>query len=202
MSRPDPSVALRLFTPTLVIERTSEWGQRGERYHHGIDLYAPERSPVRAAATGVVVASVPNGAAGYARYGETVRISHADGTETLYAHLYGRLVAEGQYVLGGQTIGYVGTTRGSPADPDARFEYSEPHVHFEVLIGAYPASRGGPDGSGPIRSMNPREWFRAHGAELGADIRRGRLGAVLVTGGALALGLGLLGWLWWRGRSS
>ena len=55
-------------------------------------------------------------------FGETVLITHPDGTQTRYAHLSRRLVEAGEHVERGQPIGLAGTTGWS----------SGVHLHFEV----------------------------------------------------------------------
>src|SRR5579863_7192388 len=52
------------------------------RMHQGVDLAAREGAPVLAAADGVVTAAGPEGG-----YGEMLRIRHAGGWATGYAHL-------------------------------------------------------------------------------------------------------------------
>ncbi|MFF4369362.1 peptidoglycan DD-metalloendopeptidase family protein [Streptomyces sp. NPDC001594] len=86
-------------------------------YHTGSDFAAPHGSRVKAAAGGTVIASDSSPS-----YGVNVRIKHADGTYTLYAHLSGKSVQPGAQVQAGQLIGYVGSTGNSTG----------PHLHFEV----------------------------------------------------------------------
>ena len=57
-------------------------------------------------------------------YGNMVKIRHANGIVTLYAHMQGVYVSEGQRVSRGQQIGTVGNTGASEG----------PHLHFEMLI--------------------------------------------------------------------
>lgn len=58
-------------------------------------------------------------------YGNAVVIAHANGIDTLYAHLNEIYVAKGQGVSQGQSIGQMGTTGNSTGV----------HCHFEVRIG-------------------------------------------------------------------
>jgi hypothetical protein len=53
-------------------------------------------------------------------YGNVVKIKHAGGYESLYAHQSKRRVKRGQKVSKGQVIGYVGSTGRSTG----------PHLHF------------------------------------------------------------------------
>ena len=93
-------------------------------FHTGIDLVEPLGSPVLAADDGVVVL-VGSGTTGY---GNFVVIAHAGGLDTLYGHLSAALVAPGQTVQQGQTIGLEGSTGNSTG----------PHLHFELRINEKP----------------------------------------------------------------
>ena len=55
-------------------------------------------------------------------YGNYVIITHDNGYQTLYAHMQKYIVATGQKVTQGATIGYVGSTGYSTG----------PHLHFSV----------------------------------------------------------------------
>lgn len=94
---------------------------------NGIDLGAARGTPIRAAAPGTVIISRSNGAwnGGYGNY---VVIKHNNGTQTLYSHLSNAIVAVGQSVTSGQTIGYMGSTGKSTGV----------HLHFEVRGAANP----------------------------------------------------------------
>jgi murein DD-endopeptidase MepM/ murein hydrolase activator NlpD len=73
--------------------------------HLGIDYAAPTGTPVQAAANGtVVLAGWVNG------FGQTVRLRHPNGYETLYGHLSRIDVRGGQRVEQGDRIGAVGAT--------------------------------------------------------------------------------------------
>lgn len=77
------------------------------RPHYGIDLAAPIGTPVMAAADGTVVY------AGWQRgYGRIVKLRHADGYETYYAHLcgFGKGIKKGAHVKQGTVIGRVGAS--------------------------------------------------------------------------------------------
>lgn len=88
------------------------------RFHAGVDLSAPQGTPIVASRAGVVtVASYEAGGAGY-----YVNINHLDGYVTRYMHMTHFIVSEGQTVSAGQVIGYCGSTGASTG----------PHLHFGV----------------------------------------------------------------------
>ncbi|TSC68392.1 MAG: peptidase M23 family protein [Parcubacteria group bacterium Gr01-1014_72] len=93
---------------------------QGLHGYNGIDLGAPEGTPVLAAASGQVIISRNYGWNG--GYGNYVAIEHGNGTQTLYSHLSLNAVFEGFHVARGQIIGYVGQTG----------KVTGPHLHFEV----------------------------------------------------------------------
>lgn len=102
---------------------SARWGAYGSwsRWHTGLDMSASIGTPIRAAATGVVISS--DGASGWA--GVHVSIRHADGSATLYAHMSGKTVSPGTMVTAGTVIGYIGMT-GRTFGPHLHFEYYPP----------------------------------------------------------------------------
>ena len=85
--------------------------------HSGIDVAAPNGTPVKTAAPGEVIYN------GWLRgYGRVVVVDHGRGYSTLYAHLSASLVREGQEVKAGATIARVGRTGNTTGY----------HLHFEV----------------------------------------------------------------------
>jgi murein DD-endopeptidase MepM/ murein hydrolase activator NlpD len=92
-------------------------GQR--RFHNGIDIANRPGTPIRAAASGRVVHVEEQ----IANYGRFVIIRHADGFQTLYAHMNSFNVRLGQSVSRGQQIGTMGSTGRSTG----------PHLHFSVI---------------------------------------------------------------------
>lgn len=108
---------------------TSGYGWRWGRMHRGIDIAGPIGTPIMAADSGVVTyAQWHDGGFGY-----LVEITHADGSETLYAHNNRILVQKGQKVDQGQQISEMGSTGFSTG----------PHLHFEIH----------PAGSGAVNPM-------------------------------------------------
>jgi len=103
---------------------TSGYGWRWGRMHKGIDIAGPIGTPIMAADSGVVTyAEWHDGG-----YGYLVEITHADGSETIYAHNSRILVQKGQKVERGEQISEMGSTGFSTG----------PHLHFEV----HPAGQG------------------------------------------------------------
>ena len=89
------------------------------KFHHGIDISAPEGSPVSAVAGGVVSFS---GAS--ADYGKLVEVLHNDGSRSLYGHNRKNMVAQGKRVEPSDIIARVGKSGGALA----------PHLHFEIRV--------------------------------------------------------------------
>ncbi len=102
---------------------TSRFGYRqdpftGERHlHSGVDISAPPGTPVRATASGVVVATSQGGP-----LGRSVTLAHGFGFSTLYAHLARIQVTVGQRISRGQVIGLLGNSGRSTGY----------HLHYEV----------------------------------------------------------------------
>lgn len=91
--------------------------------HKGMDIGMPEGTPVYAAADGKVTVANASDSWGYS-WGYYVKINHAEGVDTLYAHLSSVAVSYGQYVHQGDVIGYVGSTGNSSGN----------HLHFELYL--------------------------------------------------------------------
>ncbi|SMB89254.1 LysM peptidoglycan-binding domain-containing M23 family metallopeptidase [Deinococcus hopiensis] len=89
--------------------------------HYGVDIVAPEGTPVRAARAGRVLESRADFARGW---GWTVVMEHEGGWITRYAHLSQNLVRAGEYVTRGQTVGRVGSTGRSTGA----------HLHFGTYL--------------------------------------------------------------------
>jgi murein DD-endopeptidase MepM/ murein hydrolase activator NlpD len=102
---------------------TSPFGQRWGRLHAGLDIGAPEGTPIRAAATGRVVLAGWQGG-----YGLYTCIQHSGTLSTCYAHQSRLGTSTGASVSQGQAMGYVGNTGNSFGA----------HLHFEVRVGGSP----------------------------------------------------------------
>lgn len=111
------------FATPLVGPLESPFGQRWGLFHSGIDIAVLRTDAVRAALPGVVTAVgyLPR----YSGYGNIVKLRHAKGIATLYAHLASARVHVGQWVGRGALIGRAGCT-GSCTGA---------HLHFEVRAG-------------------------------------------------------------------
>ncbi|MEO1136079.1 MAG: M23 family metallopeptidase [Pseudomonadota bacterium] len=113
------------------------------RAHKGVDFAAPRGTPIKAAGDGVVLR-----ANRYGSFGNYIKIRHANGYETAYAHLNGfaRGIRKGKRVRQGDIIGFVGTTGRSTG----------PHLHYEVHLNG--------------RAVNPQRLKIATGKQLKGDV--------------------------------
>lgn len=120
-----PAISVSLGYPLPGYPVVSKYGWRMHpilgvrKLHEGIDIWAPAGTDISASAGGSVVWVGPRNG-----YGNAVVIDHGSGVGTLYAHLSGFNVSNGQRVSRGATIGFVGQT-GLAAGP---------HLHFEVRV--------------------------------------------------------------------
>ncbi len=91
------------------------------KMHKGVDWAAKPGTPILAAGNGRV-----EEAKRHSGYGNYVRVKHANGYKTSYAHMlrFGKGIRKGAQVRQGQIIGYVGSTGLS----------SGPHLHYEILV--------------------------------------------------------------------
>ncbi|WP_245872881.1 peptidoglycan DD-metalloendopeptidase family protein [Deinococcus planocerae] len=104
---------------------TSDFGPRvlgGEReMHYGVDILAPQGTPVLAARPGRVIESRADFERGW---GWTVVLEHQGGWITRYAHLSSTLVRAGERVAAGEPVGRVGNTGRSTGT----------HLHFGTYL--------------------------------------------------------------------
>ena len=99
--------------------------------HTGVDIGAPEGTPVCAMLPGRVRVAAPAGV--LSGYGNTVVLEHGASAFTLYAHLARISVHEGQQLSAGQVLGSVGRTAGTRDDPAKVFAVDGAHLHLEFL---------------------------------------------------------------------
>ena len=111
---------------------TSGFGPRWGRMHSGTDFAGAHGSPIRATADGVVTHAGRAGA-----YGNLVKIQHAYGYETRYAHASKIYVKVGQRVSRGDKIAAMGNTGRSTGT----------HLHYEIRIGG--------------KAINPMRYIKA-----------------------------------------
>jgi murein DD-endopeptidase MepM/ murein hydrolase activator NlpD len=123
---PEDLIAKRLIIPIPGIKpedlTPQFYDKRGERGHEALDIMAPRGMPVVAVEDGTIARLFTSAGGGLTIY-------QFDPTETYvyyYAHLdqYAEGLAEGDVVMRGQLIGYVGSTGN--AHPSA------PHLHFGI----------------------------------------------------------------------
>lgn len=117
---------------------TSGFGPRWGAWHDGIDIAAPEGTPIVAVMDGVVIDSGP--ASGF---GNWIRIMHNDGSISVYGHMRVLHVTVGQYVQAGDHIADMGNEGWSTGS----------HLHFEIH----------PDGG---QAIDPEPWLNARGIYL------------------------------------
>lgn len=119
---PVPNGSGRLASP-ISGTFTSPFGTRWGRLHAGIDVAAPEGTPIRAADSGTV-----RQAGWMGGYGNYTCIQHTATLSTCYAHQSSIGVSSGASVKKGQVIGRSGNTGNSTG----------PHLHFEVRVSGQP----------------------------------------------------------------
>lgn len=105
----------------------------GESTHMGVDLASTSQAPIEASNNGLVVFTGPLGI-----YGNTVILDHGQGLFSLYAHLTGIQVKNGQEVKKGGVLGTSGLTGLAGGD----------HLHFSILVAG--------------EFVNPTEWWDPH----------------------------------------
>jgi murein DD-endopeptidase MepM/ murein hydrolase activator NlpD len=121
--------------PVEVARYSSRFGWRWSKFHEGLDLAAPEGTPVLAAHDGVVVLESES----WSGYGKVVVVK-GDGLMTVYGHNSENLVSKGKKVKRGQHIAKVGSTGDATG----------PHLHFETRI---------LDENGRYAAVNPNVFY-------------------------------------------
>jgi murein DD-endopeptidase MepM/ murein hydrolase activator NlpD len=117
---------------------TSGYGMRKHpidgvmKFHAGVDIAAPEGSPVNASGDGKVIFAGKKGG-----YGNTVIVRHPDGRDTLYAHLSTINVSNGTAVGPATVIGAVGST-GKATGPHLHYGEYRDGQHVKPTLGNEP----------------------------------------------------------------
>lgn len=112
--------------PMLYFYITSNYGWRKHpvlnkrMFHHGIDLAGTWQETVQAPAPGTVIFAGREGS-----FGNVVKVRHAYGITTIYAHLSKITIREGADVVPGTVVGKMGRT-GRVAGA---------HLHYEIRFG-------------------------------------------------------------------
>lgn len=93
------------------------------KHHSGIDLAAPNGSPIRAIEEGTVVFADP-----FQSYGNLIVVQHPSGMTSHYGHCAKISVRTGQRVKAGEIIGEVGSTG----------RVTGAHLHLEIRLNGVP----------------------------------------------------------------
>ena len=133
---------LPLQAPLRYYYVTSPYGMRTNkktgvtRFHHGVDLAGTWKAKLRPPSSGIVTFAGRDGG-----FGKVVKVQHAHGIETVYAHLSSVLVSKGSFVTPQDILGTMGNTGHSDGM----------HLHYEIRV----------DG----KSKDPEDFF-AYGHKL------------------------------------
>lgn len=102
---------------------TSNYGMRGGKMHHGIDLAYGGNEPINSNINGTVVYSGwGQQGSGYGGYGNVVAVRDNSGNVHLYAHMNKVNVSKGQTIKQGDLLGLAGNTGNSQGN----------HLHYEI----------------------------------------------------------------------
>ncbi len=118
------------FTSGFGTRRDPKNGRKA--FHAGQDLAGPRGTPIYATAAGTVET-----AGWMSGYGKVVKIKHAFGYETVYAHLHRITVKVGDTIERGDRVGDMGNTGRSTGS----------HLHYEIRVGG--------------KAVNPMKYIEA-----------------------------------------
>lgn len=148
--------------------------------HRGVDLVAPEGTPVYSVSDGVVTHAITKLAQGFSGYGRVVVVEASDaGPWFLYAHLDRVDVGAGSIIRAGQQIGTVGRTCFTRTEPQ-KLCGGGAHLHFEASPRPYPQASEAP-------RLDPSPYLAREG------LRPFMMGA----GAGLVVAAALAGAVWW-----
>lgn len=128
--RPDVPASDRGFAWPVDGVVIAKYGKIEGVPHEGLDIAAPQGTPVRAASQGKVLFSGAR-----AGYGLLVIVGHDDERATIYAQNAKNCVTAGDEVKRGDVVGLVGNSGGA----------ATPRVYFELRVGQRP--------------VNPETWL-------------------------------------------
>jgi len=95
------------------------FNEQARRPHSGLDIAAPQGTPIKAVAAGKVIES-----GDFFFSGNMIYVDHGKGLISLYAHMHEINVKTGDDILQGQIIGSVGETG----------RVTGPHLHLAVML--------------------------------------------------------------------
>lgn len=116
--QPNAPTGNRFDWPVDEARMTRGFRTKGKRPHHGVDLAAPQGTPILASQTGTVIYTGRD----FRGYGKMVMIEGTGGIATLYAHLSKIHVKQGQRIRQGQLVGSMGRTGRATGV----------HLHYEI----------------------------------------------------------------------
>jgi murein DD-endopeptidase MepM/ murein hydrolase activator NlpD len=119
---PVDNVRITQYFGNTPFAQTGAYNGKG---HNGIDLAVPIGSTIKAALRGTVIGTGnTDSVRGCYSFGKWVMVKHANGLNTMYAHLSQISVYSGESVESGQVLGYSGETGYATG----------PHLHFGVYV--------------------------------------------------------------------
>lgn len=156
----DRTAGGRGFRRTVTKRLARDW--RGGRLtydeHDGTDFVCPPRTPIVAAAPGVLVATRDS----FLRGGLTASVDHGGGVVTQYTHLTRVTAGLGQPLARGEVLAWSGT---GGLDMVSGFPWVPPHVHFMAWLDGVPVDPYRSAGEAPQRVR----WRHGNDPETSAE---------------------------------